>query len=46
MCGIWALFGLDLPSLTHICKNFEQITHRGPEAFKLEFDHAVKVWFH
>ncbi|KAK9303133.1 hypothetical protein QLX08_005087 [Tetragonisca angustula] len=42
MCGIWALFGLDLPSLTHICKNFEQITHRGPEAFKLEFDHAVK----
>ncbi|KOX69818.1 Asparagine synthetase [glutamine-hydrolyzing] [Melipona quadrifasciata] len=42
MCGIWALFGLDVPSLSHICKNFEQITHRGPEAFKLEFDQAIK----
>ncbi|XP_076748576.1 asparagine synthetase [Xylocopa sonorina] len=42
MCGIWALFGLDVSSLAHICENFEKITHRGPEAFKLEFDNSVK----
>nr|XP_031848547.1 asparagine synthetase [glutamine-hydrolyzing] isoform X1 [Nomia melanderi]XP_031848557.1 asparagine synthetase [glutamine-hydrolyzing] isoform X1 [Nomia melanderi]XP_031848565.1 asparagine synthetase [glutamine-hydrolyzing] isoform X1 [Nomia melanderi]XP_031848574.1 asparagine synthetase [glutamine-hydrolyzing] isoform X1 [Nomia melanderi] len=41
MCGIWALFGLDIP-LTCMCENFEKISHRGPEAFKLEYDHAVK----
>lgn len=43
MCGIWALFGLNVSSLTNICSNFEKITHRGPEAFKLEFDYAIKV---
>ncbi|XP_078052229.1 asparagine synthetase [Augochlora pura] len=41
MCGIWALFGLNAP-LTCICENFGKINHRGPEAFKLEYDHAVK----
>ncbi|KOC69684.1 Asparagine synthetase [glutamine-hydrolyzing] [Habropoda laboriosa] len=38
MCGIWSLFGLDIPSLSHICEHFEKIVHRGPEAFKLEYD--------
>lgn len=42
MCGIWALFGLDTQSLANVCKNFEKITHRGPEAFRLEFDNRVK----
>ncbi|XP_076231024.1 asparagine synthetase [Calliopsis andreniformis] len=45
MCGIWALFGLDGQSLPCICKNFEKITHRGPEAFKLESDIVVKNGF-
>ncbi|XP_076295914.1 asparagine synthetase isoform X2 [Lasioglossum baleicum] len=40
MCGIWALFGLNSP-LTCICENFVKIEHRGPEAFKLEYDHSV-----
>lgn len=43
MCGIWALFGLDTQSLTCICENFDKISHRGPEAFKIEFDNRVKV---
>nr|XP_003706652.1 PREDICTED: asparagine synthetase [glutamine-hydrolyzing] [Megachile rotundata] len=42
MCGIWALFGLDSQSFAHVCKTFEKITHRGPEAFRLEFDNRVK----
>lgn len=46
MCGIWGLFGLEVPSLTCVCENFERITHRGPEATKLEFDHTVKVCFY
>ncbi|KZC10130.1 Asparagine synthetase [glutamine-hydrolyzing], partial [Dufourea novaeangliae] len=41
MCGIWALFGLNSP-LTCICENFEKLVHRGPEAFKIEYDHSVK----
>ncbi|CAK9825316.1 Asparagine synthetase [glutamine-hydrolyzing] [Anthophora retusa] len=42
MCGIWCLFGLEIPSLTHICEHFEKIAHRGPDAFKFEFDSSVK----
>lgn len=42
MCGIWAIFGLNVPSLTDVCTNFEKIAHRGPEAFKIEFDQAVQ----
>lgn len=42
MCGIWALFGLDAKPITCICENFEKISHRGPEAFRLEFDNRVK----
>ncbi|XP_058790517.1 asparagine synthetase [glutamine-hydrolyzing] [Phymastichus coffea] len=42
MCGIWALFGLDTNSLTCICDNFAKISHRGPDAFKIEHDSRVK----
>ncbi|XP_053975496.1 asparagine synthetase [glutamine-hydrolyzing] [Hylaeus volcanicus] len=42
MCGIWALFGLDGQPLTCICKSFQKIEHRGPEAFRLEYDDKVK----
>ncbi|XP_043255961.1 asparagine synthetase [glutamine-hydrolyzing] [Colletes gigas] len=49
MCGIWALLGLDDQPFTCVCKNFEKIVHRGPEAFRIEFDKAVKngyIGFH
>lgn len=42
MCGIWALFGLKTQPLVCICENFDKISHRGPEAFKIEFDNRVK----
>ncbi|XP_046813083.1 asparagine synthetase [glutamine-hydrolyzing] [Vespa crabro] len=42
MCGIWALFGLDGKPINCICENFEKISHRGPEAFRIEFDNRVK----
>ncbi|KAG5330075.1 ASNS synthetase, partial [Acromyrmex heyeri] len=42
MCGIWALFGLGAQSMTCICENFDKISHRGPEAFKIEFDNRIK----
>ncbi|KYN11847.1 PREDICTED: asparagine synthetase [glutamine-hydrolyzing] [Trachymyrmex cornetzi] len=42
MCGIWALFGLGEQSMTCICENFDKISHRGPDAFKIEFDNRVK----
>ncbi|XP_054004849.1 asparagine synthetase [glutamine-hydrolyzing] [Hylaeus anthracinus] len=42
MCGIWALFGLDGQPLTCICKSFQKIEHRGPEAFRLEYDDKIK----
>lgn len=43
MCGIWALFGLDGKPINCICENFGKISHRGPEAFRIEFDDRVKV---
>ncbi|XP_076620658.1 asparagine synthetase [Colletes latitarsis] len=45
MCGIWALFGLDDQPFICMCKNFEKLVHRGPEAFRIEFDKAVKNGF-
>ncbi|XP_016845558.1 asparagine synthetase [glutamine-hydrolyzing] [Nasonia vitripennis] len=42
MCGLWALFGLDTNSLTCVCDNFSKISHRGPDAFKIEHDSRVK----
>ncbi|KAG7197162.1 hypothetical protein KM043_007244 [Ampulex compressa] len=42
MCGIWALFGLDTKPLTCICENFDKLSHRGPDAFKIEYDNRVK----
>lgn len=43
MCGLWALFGLDTNSLSCVCDNFSKISHRGPDAFKIEHDSRVKV---
>ncbi|XP_066603891.1 asparagine synthetase [glutamine-hydrolyzing] [Prorops nasuta] len=44
MCGIWSLFGLEAP-LSCVCSNFNKIAHRGPEAFKLEFDNRIQNGF-
>ncbi|KAJ8688388.1 hypothetical protein QAD02_024183 [Eretmocerus hayati] len=42
MCGLWALFGLNANSLACVCENFSKISHRGPDAFKIEYDCRVK----
>jgi len=43
MCGIWALFGIDVHSLSKYDKTFSKIQHRGPDAWRLEYDLKVKV---
>ncbi|XP_050520193.1 asparagine synthetase [glutamine-hydrolyzing] [Daktulosphaira vitifoliae] len=42
MCGIWALFGIDVQSLSKYDKTFAKISHRGPDAWRLEYDLKVK----
>ncbi|XP_011501784.1 PREDICTED: asparagine synthetase [glutamine-hydrolyzing]-like [Ceratosolen solmsi marchali] len=42
MCGLWALFGFESNSLSCICDNFSKISHRGPDAFKIEHDNRIK----
>ncbi|XP_051169160.1 asparagine synthetase [glutamine-hydrolyzing] [Leptopilina boulardi] len=49
MCGIWALFGLEGDTLACACENFTKITHRGPDAFNIEYDQRIKngyIGFH
>ncbi|XP_043469934.1 asparagine synthetase [glutamine-hydrolyzing]-like [Leptopilina heterotoma] len=49
MCGIWALFGLEGDTLACACENFSKITHRGPDAFNIEYDQRIKngyIGFH
>ncbi|XP_030751059.1 asparagine synthetase [glutamine-hydrolyzing] [Sitophilus oryzae] len=37
MCGIWAIFGSE--NTFHMCANaFSKITHRGPDAWRIEYD--------
>lgn len=43
MCGIWAIFGIQTESLNCVCKNFFKISHRGPDALRIEFDERIKV---
>ncbi|XP_060517860.1 asparagine synthetase [glutamine-hydrolyzing] [Cylas formicarius] len=49
MCGIWAIFGLD-SNLHTVCGNsFTKISHRGPDAWRVEYDRQIKrccVGFH
>ena len=35
MCGIWAIFGSD-GDISFQCNAAHKITHRGPEAFRIE----------
>ncbi|KAK0078664.1 hypothetical protein PV325_002223 [Microctonus aethiopoides] len=45
MCGIWAVFGVEGESLSCVCNNFNKISHRGPDALRVEFDQRVKNGF-
>lgn len=49
MCGIWALFGLETHTSVHSNISFSRIAHRGPDAWRIEYDKKVKnsvVGFH
>lgn len=43
MCGIWAVFGLQDYLHCHCGKAFPNITHRGPDAWRIEYDNRLKV---
>lgn len=43
MCGIWAVFGLNTNLYRHCGTTFTNITHRGPDAWRVEYDARVKV---
>lgn len=42
MCGIWAVFGLDKDLVNHLGPNFSKISHRGPDALRVEFNSKIK----
>jgi len=49
MCGIWAIFGSEANLHTLCAHAFTKITHRGPDAWRVEFDKNLKnccVGFH
>lgn len=43
MCGIWAVFGLTTNLHTHCASAFSKIGHRGPDAWRVEYDQKLKV---
>lgn len=43
MCGIWAIFGLTDNLHNHCANSFTKISHRGPDAWRVEYDNRVKV---
>ncbi|KAL3282297.1 hypothetical protein HHI36_005486 [Cryptolaemus montrouzieri] len=48
MCGIWAVFGLENSQKICAC-SFPKITHRGPDALRIECDRQLKngcIGFH
>ncbi|XP_028142034.2 asparagine synthetase [glutamine-hydrolyzing] [Diabrotica virgifera virgifera] len=49
MCGIWAVFGLTSNIHSHCASTFCQIGHRGPDAWRVEYDNKLKnccIGFH
>ncbi|CAH1963765.1 unnamed protein product [Acanthoscelides obtectus] len=49
MCGIWAVFGSTSNLHSQCSKTFCKISHRGPDAWRLEYDQRVKnccIGFH
>ncbi|XP_034945074.1 asparagine synthetase [glutamine-hydrolyzing] [Chelonus insularis] len=45
MCGIWAAFGIEGETLNCVCNSFNKISHRGPDAIRIEYDDRVKNGF-
>jgi len=43
MCGIWAIFGANTNLHTICAHNFSKIDHRGPDAWRVEYDKQLKV---
>lgn len=49
MCGIWAIFGSETNLHTLCAHAFTKISHRGPDAWRVEFDRQLKnccIGFH
>ncbi|KAK5646989.1 hypothetical protein RI129_005453 [Pyrocoelia pectoralis] len=49
MCGIWAIFGIESNMLKYCGSCFPKITHRGPDAWRIEYDNKIKnccIGFH
>ncbi|KAJ8946246.1 hypothetical protein NQ318_004615 [Aromia moschata] len=49
MCGIWGVFGLTENLHTYCASSFSNISHRGPDAWRVEYDRQLKnccVGFH
>ncbi|CAG9768313.1 unnamed protein product [Ceutorhynchus assimilis] len=49
MCGIWAIFGTETNLHTVCAHGFNKIEHRGPDAWRVEYDKQLKnccVGFH
>lgn len=43
MCGIWAVFGIETDIHSHCGAAFTKIGHRGPDAWRIEYDRRLKV---
>ncbi|KAK9501113.1 hypothetical protein O3M35_002219 [Rhynocoris fuscipes] len=41
MCGIWVLFGYTTESVKHCDCTFSRIRHRGPDAWRIQYDNKV-----
>uniref|UniRef100_J3JXG4 Asparagine synthetase [glutamine-hydrolyzing] n=1 Tax=Dendroctonus ponderosae TaxID=77166 RepID=J3JXG4_DENPD len=49
MCGIWAIFGTESNMHSICARAFNKIEHRGPDAWRVEFDKQLKnccIGFH
>ncbi|KAG5878889.1 hypothetical protein JTB14_031547 [Gonioctena quinquepunctata] len=49
MCGIWAVFGIQSNLHSHCSSTFSKISHRGPDAWRVEYDKQLKhccIGFH
>lgn len=42
MCGIWALFGVATDSVSYCDITFNKIRHRGPDAWRIQYDNRLK----
>ncbi|KAF6201983.1 hypothetical protein GE061_004379 [Apolygus lucorum] len=42
MCGIWGIFGYEKDSVQHCDCTFYNIRHRGPDAWRIQFDNKIK----